>query len=277
MTVTPPLSGGVPRKETFVERYKYWLIVGGVAVSAIVLLKVLSRIRTKDAQVKPREEWGHIEAPLRGAASEEGVQQEQAHAQPAQAHPQPPAGYQHIGGAMPSHPQSQYPSVQPHLYQPQVPQQMPQQMMQPPAMQPPPYGQQPAYQMPPQPPQIQQMQPPPVYQMPMQATPVQGMGSGAGAQGQLTYSPPSVPPASAGAPMMGAGSGDVPFAGDLPTQQGNQSGFGGGPAATGGFGGGGFPMGASSGGSGGGGYPMGASSGGSGMSMGMPTGYTPLN
>lgn len=257
MSVTPPLSGGIPRKETFLERYKYWLIVGGVAVSAIVLLKVLSRIRTNDAQAKPRDEWGHIETPLRGSASEEGVQEERAHAPPAHAYPQQPSNYQHIGGAMPSHPQSQYPSVQPHLYQPQVPQQMPQMMMQPPAMQPPPYNQQPSYHMPPQPPQIQQMQPPPPHQMPMQTMPAQG----AGAQGQLTYNPPSVPPAGAGAPMMGAGSGDVPFAGDLPTQQGNQSGFGGAP---GGFGGGG-------------GYPLSASSSGSGMSMSMPTGYTPLN
>lgn len=117
-------------------------------------------------------------------------------------------------------------------------------------------------------PAMQSMQPqPPMQQMPMQQPPMgqyatqqppMQQPSGFGSQGGAPqYQPPNIPPAPAGAApmMMGAGSGDVPFSGDLPSQSG-----GGGGGAAGGYG-----------------APPSMGQQPSMPQPNMPTGYTPLN
>src|SRR6056297_3258871 len=92
-----PMTGGVPRSDglPFFERYKYWLIVGGVALAAIVLIKVVGRLRSAEDADKQEDEWGHVEAPMRphgiGAPERGTAPETPAHA----------LGHSQLGGGAP--------------------------------------------------------------------------------------------------------------------------------------------------------------------------------
>lgn len=204
---------------SFFSKYKWWLIGGAVVLIIFLIVRWKSKSKQGKEGDAGEEQWDEfandremqsqhaafdsLEAPPISSglsAAEHAVLQRNRQAHQQQTQPQQPRPLQqiqpqqqpyngHIGGAMPTQPVSQYPSIQEHVMTPQQPTSPAQHVM-------------PA--------------PQTTYNQP------QYTGQIYQGQGQQGQQPQNAPQASQTAPtatppMMGAGSGDVPFNGDMPS------------------------------------------------------------